>query len=198
MFDFQELVQQQKKGAIVSSTIVAQEQNQGNLEGMTKEGQYFLSLYEKRISAGKAFSRAGATLRELKSAETKAFWGTYAVLSTGFGGTESYKAPPYSEDILRERLKVLGWRQRRLPSAYAVFCRKHKISLTAFQAACVLQEDASRKAGRREDDLVISFPDSVLDFFVSRLRGDESLPLDKVLTALSKAVKQRLIQDGTK
>lgn len=187
-------VEEQAKGAIVEETIALE--NSG--EGQTREGKRFLALYEARVLQGKAFSRAGATLRELKSRETHAFWGDYAVLSQGFGGQENYKAPPYDESILRERLAILGWKQKRLPSAFAVQCRKHKITLTAFQAACVLQEDASRKALRREDDFQISFPDSILDYFVKMLSGDDSLPLDKTLIALSKAIKQRLIQEGAK
>lgn len=195
MFNMETLIQEQAKGQVVSG-IVSGETPAG--EGQTREGQYFLSLYEARLNAGKEFARAGSTLRELKSKETKAFWGSHAVLSQGFGGVENYKAPPYEEAVLRERLKILGWKQKRLPSAYAVFCRKHKITLSPFQAACVLQEEASRKAARRDDDLVISFPDSVLDYFVKILSGDDSIPLDKTLTALSKAVKERLVQNGTK
>lgn len=198
MFNFDQLVENQAKGQVVSSTIEEIQENQENREGMTPEGKRFLKLYEARLTAGKAFARAGSTLRELKSQETKAFWGKYAVLSEGFGGQENYKAPPYSEDILRERLKILGWQQKRLPSAFAVYCRKHKITLSPFQAACVLQEDASRKAARREDDFQIPFPDSVLDYFVNILRSDDAVPLDKTLIALSKAIKQRLIQDGAK
>ena len=195
MFNFEQLVENQAKGNVVSSIVSSEQETQ---EGMTREGKYFLSLYEARMNAGKAFSQAGASLREVKSRETLAFWGKYAVLSSGFGGVESYKAPPYSEDSLRERLKVLGWRQKRLPSAFAAYCRKHKITMTGFQVACALQEEAARKALRREEDFVVSFPDSVLDYFVNLLRGDDSLPLDKTLTALSKAVKQRLVQDGAK
>ena len=190
-------MENQAKGQIVSSVIEEISENQ-NGEGQTKEGKRFLALYEARVLQGKVFSRAGASLRQAKSEETLAFWGNYAILSSGFGGIESYKAPPYQESVLRERLTILGWKQKRLPSAYAVFCRKHKIALTAFQTACILQEDASRKALRREDDITISFPDSVLDFFVSRLRGDDSIPLDKMVAALQKAIKQRLVQDGTK
>lgn len=198
------LVQEIGKEEIVSAVISGESQETQEIpenstgEGQTREGRHFLSLYEARISAGKAFSRAGASLRQAKSEETLAFWGKYAVLSSGFGGVESYKAPPYSEDILRERLKILGWKQKRLPSAYAVFCRKHKITLSPFQAACVLQEDAARKALRREDDFQISFPDSVLDFFVKLSSSDDSIPLDKTLIALSKAIKERLVQSGTK
>lgn len=202
MFNFDELVKEQEKGQVVSSIVEetqeTQEAPENSGEGQTREGRRFLALYEARVLQGKAFSRAGASLRQAKSEETVAFWGKYAILSSGFGGVESYKAPPYEEAALRERLKILGWKQKRLPSAFAAYCRKHKLSLSPFQAACVLQEEASRKAARREDELEILFPDSLLDFFVSRLRGDDSLPLDKVLTALSKAVKERLIQDGAK
>lgn len=199
MFNMENLIQAQAKGQVVSSTIeetLQAPENSG--EGQTKEGKRFLELYEARILQGKAFSSAGASLRQAKSEETLAFWGGYAILSQGFGGTETYKAPPYSEDILRERLAILGWKQKRLPTAFAAYCRKHKITLSAFQAACVLQEEASRKAARRDDDLVISFPDSVLDYFVKILSGDDSFPLDKTLTALGKAVKERLVQDGIK
>lgn len=199
MFNMETLIEAQK-GQVVSGILSGETQEipENSGEGQTREGRRFLALYEARILQGKAFSRAGASLRQAKSEETLAFWGKYAVLSSGFGGVESYKAPPYSEDILRERLKVLGWKQKRLPSAFAVQCRKHKITLSPFQAACVLQEDASRKAARREDDICIVFPDSILDYFVKILSGDDSIPLDKTLTALSKAVKERLIQDGAK
>lgn len=183
------------KGTVVSGIIVSETSKK---EGDTPEGRRFLEIYQARVASGKAFAAAGATLREMKSQETLAFWGAYAILSVGFGGTESYKAPPYDEESLRERLKALGWKQKRLPSAFAAYCRKHKITMTAFQAACVLQEDASRKALRRDDDIVLHFPDSVMDYFANLLSRDDAPPLDKTMIALSKTIRDRLVKDGAK
>lgn len=160
--------------------------------GLTEQGERFLALYLDRINQGKAFASAGQGLRAAKSEETLAFWGHYAVPSQGFGGTEVFKAPAFSKEILQERLKVLGWTNRRLPSGYVTFAKKHKIALTDFEKACYDQEQASRKAGEREETLDIIFPDNLLDYLINLTKDDNSPALGKVMTALEVAVRKKL------
>lgn len=165
---------------------------------LTEKGQAFLDAYLYRVSAGKAFARAGQGLRAAKSEETLLFWGEYADETEGFGGALYYKAPAYNETILRERLKILGWTSKKLPSAIAAFARKHKLSLTDFEKAALDQEEASRKAARREEEATIDFPESVLLPLVAELKKEDGIALDKLMIALSKAIRQKLTEEKAK
>lgn len=171
------------KGSVVE-TIVS------DTKGLTKEGERFLELYLARLDAGKALASAGAGLRALKSEETLCFWGSYAVAKTGFGGQEVFTAPPYNESVLRERLKVLGWSNKRLPSGQVVHCRKHKITLSAFEKAAYDQESAARKAAQDAEKKTIRLefpPDTVkaIAGFVS-----DTVPLGDVIAALENSLKE--------
>lgn len=169
--------------------VVVETAQQGKL---TEQGEKFLSLYLDRISQGKAFASAGQGLRFAKSEETLAFWGSYAVSTQGFGGIEVFKAPAFSKEILQERLKVLGWTNKRLPSGYVTFAKKHKIALTDFEKACYDQEQASRKAGEREELLDVIFPDNIVDYFYNFTKEDNSPALGKLIAALEVAVRKKL------
>lgn len=179
-----QIVTENEAKAIVEET--------GKVSGLTEEGERFLSLYLDRIREGKRFASMGQGLRFAKSEETLAFWGNYAISSQGFGGIEVFKAPVFNKSVLEERLKLLGWRNKRLPSGYVAFAKKHKISLTDFEKACYDQEQASRKAADREEVPTVVFPDAILDFFVDATKDDNSLPLGKIIIALETQVRKKL------
>lgn len=175
------------KGAVVESTVptVISE-----TKGLTKEGERFLELYFARLDAGKALANAGAGLRALKSEETRCFWGGYAVPKTGFGGQEVFTAPCYSESVLRERLKALGWSNKRLPSGQVTHCRKHKIALSAFEKAAYDQESAARKAAQdaEKKSVRLDFPADTIKNIASFV--SDTVPLGDVVAALENALKE--------
>ena len=160
------------------------------VQGITKKGQYFLECYEARQSGGKAFAAASQNLRELKSNETRAFFGKYAVPCTGFAGAELYKAPEFEEAMFRECLTEMGWTKKRLPTAQLAYCKKHGIEFSTFEKACLDMERASRKAGQRAEVVYLDFPDEIVSGVLSFV--SDELPLGKVMLGLERALKIKL------
>lgn len=158
---------------------------------LTKAGQAFLSLYNARKDAGKDLARVGQGLRALKSAETRAFWGEYAVLSTGFGGVEVYKAPAFDKAIFEERLKVLGWPYKRFPTAQKLYAKKHGLPFGEAEKAFLDQEEAARAAAKKEKPVPdFQFSDDTLKDVLSFVSDDN--PAGIVLESLAKQVRKKL------
>lgn len=158
---------------------------------LTKEGQKFLSLYSARKDAGKDLARVGQGLRALKSAETKAFWAEYAVLSTGFGGTEVFKAPAFDKAIFEERLKALGWPYKRFPTAQKIHAKKHGLVFGECEKAFLDQEEAARAAAKKEKPVPeFSFAEETIKDVLSFVSDDN--PAGIVLESLAKQIRKKL------
>lgn len=172
------------------AAVVETAQETGGLR-LTEEGQKFLSLYSARKDAGKDLARVGQGLRALKSAETKTFWGDYAVLSTGFGGTEVYKAPSFDKGVFEERLKVLGWPYRRFPTAQKLYAKKHGLVFGECEKAFLDQEEAARAAAKKEKPVPdFEFLEETIKDVLSFVSDD--FPAGIVLESLAKQVRQKL------
>lgn len=177
------------KEATVESTIsVVNTEN----KGLTVEGQKFLAAYESRVLCGKAFAEKSRTLRQAKSEETSLFWKQYAIAKEGFAGEESFVAPQYSESALWERLKALGWKSKRLPTAQKAHCAKLRIPLSTFERACLCQEEAARAALRKakEDSFSFVFPDGFVQVFAKCISDDA--PVTQLLSALQRQAAEYL------
>ena len=178
------------KGAIVETTIVSDSKE---TSGLTKEGKVFLDLYLSRKDAGKTLSNVAAGLRALKSEETRVFWGKYAILTTGFGGTECYKAPAFDKKIFEERLKALGWKFSRFPTAQKVHAKKHGLPFGTIEKAFLDQEEASRAAAKKEKEIPkFPFADDTLKDILRHV--SDEIPLGLVLESFSRAVKARFAE----
>lgn len=188
---------EQGKGAIIEDMIVEQEQQEqqerAEFKGLNEAAKNFMLYHLARVSAGKRLANVGATLRECKSQETFAFWGSYAVPYTGFGGAHYFKAPPLNKAQLKERLKILGWQHKQAPAGYLAWAKKHSVLLTAFEQACYQQEQAAYKAAQTESPLPsVEFKPETLQDIISKISDDA--PCGKILEALTVKVKERLAQ----